>query len=133
MKSQAQVKNFFVSWKSYVLFSRYSSFCIFNHPMIYQICDAIMSVTTWNRVYFLIYLLNQVLLTHQAWSIDRYKQGQYFSEVFWTIWRTGVKFQALFNLATCSNYSITTYVKYPLFHFFERVNKGELKTTNINY
>ena len=33
----------FVSYKSCVLFSRYSSFCIFNHLMIYQICD-VMSI-----------------------------------------------------------------------------------------
>ena len=30
--SAAQVKNFLIFQKSYVLFSRYSSFCIFNHP-----------------------------------------------------------------------------------------------------
>ena len=41
--------------------------------------------------------------------------------------------QDLFNLATCSNYSITNYGKFPVFHFFEGVNKGELKAVNINY
>ena len=30
-------------------------------------------------------------------------------------------FQFLFNLATCSNYSITNYVKIPMFHVFEKV------------
>ena len=48
-------------------------------------------------------------------------------------WRTGAKLQALFNLATCSYYSIATYVKIPLFHFFEKVNKGHLKMVNFNY
>ena len=100
--------NFFVSWKSYVPFSRYSSFCIFNHPVIYQICDVMRSISTGHRVYFWIYLLNHNSLTHQSWSINRYKQGEYFSEIFWTIWRTGAKFQAVFNLAICSNYSIST-------------------------
>ena len=66
-------------------------------------------------------------------SIDRYKQDKKFSRMFWAIWTTGAKFQALFNFATCSNYSITNYVKFPVFHFFERVNKGELKMVNINY
>ena len=33
--SEAQVKNFFISKKNYVLLSRYSNFCIFKHPMIY--------------------------------------------------------------------------------------------------
>ena len=97
VSSEAQIKNFFVSWKSYVPFSRYSSFCNFNHPMIYQICDIIMSIRTWDMVYFWIYLLNQNSLTHQTWSIDRYQQRQYFSEIIWMTWMTGAKFQALFN------------------------------------
>ena len=86
--------------------------------------------STWDRVHFWIYLLNNKL-THQTWSIDRYKQLQYFSGSFWTIWRTGAKLQALFNLVTCSNYSMTNYVKFPVFHFVERVNKRELKMVNI--
>ena len=57
VRSEAQVKNCFVSYKSYVLFSRYSSVCIFNHSMIYEICDVIMSIITWDRVHFPIYLL----------------------------------------------------------------------------
>ena len=109
------------------------SFYIFNHPMIYQICDVMMSNSIWDRVHFWIYLLNHNSLTHLTWLIDRYKLGQNFSEIFWTIWRTGAKFQAHFNLATCSNYSITTYVKFPVFYFFERMNKEELKMVNINY
>ena len=50
--SEAQVEIFFVSWESYVPFSRYSSFCIFNHLMIYQICDIMMSINTRDRVHF---------------------------------------------------------------------------------
>ena len=38
------------------------------------------------------------------------------------IWRTGVKLHVLYNLATCSNYSIINYVKI-LFNFFEKVDK----------
>ena len=97
------------------------------------------SVTPWwvlvyeTGCIFWIYLLNHNSLTHQTWSIYRYKQGEYFSEIFWTIWRTGATFQGLFNLSTCSNYSKTYYVKFPVFHFFERVNKGELKMVNISY
>ena len=64
---------------------------------------------------------------------DRYKQGQYFSETFWTICRTGDKFEIFFSLAMCSNYWITKYVKIPVFHFFEKVNKGQLKIVNLNY
>ena len=49
------------------------------------------------------------------------------------IWRTGAKFQALFNSATCSNYSTTNYVKIPVFYFLEKVNEGQLKMVNVNY
>ena len=121
--SETQFNNFFVSQSNYVPFSRYSSFCIFTHLMIYQIYDVMISISTWKRVHFWIYLNS---LTHQSLSIDRYKQGQSFSEIFWTIWRTAVKFQTIFNLATCFSYSITNSVKFTVFNFFERVNKGEL-------
>ena len=42
-------------------------------------------------------------------------------------------FQVLFNLTTCPNYSITTSVKIPVFHFFEKVKKGLLKMINVHY
>ena len=101
-------------------------------PNQHRVCNLSRNVNTWDWVYFWIYLLNHNSLSYQTWPIDRYKQKQYFSEIFWMIWRTGAKFQALFNLATCSNYSTTNYVKFQVFHFFERVNKWELKTININ-
>ena len=101
--------------------------------MIDQICDVMMSISIWDRVNFWISFLSHNSLTHQTWSTDRYKQGQYFFEIFLTIWRTGAKFQALLDLATGSSYSITNYVKFPVFHFCESVNKGELKMVNINY
>ena len=47
--------------------------------------------------------------------------------------KTNEQFQALFNLTTCSNYSITNYVKIPVFHFLEKVNKGQLKMVNSSY
>ena len=40
---------------------------------------------------------------------------------------TGARFQVLFNLATYPYYSITKYVKIPVFHFSEKVNKELLK------
>ena len=42
--SEAQVKNFCISQKSYILFSRYSSFRVFIHPAIWEICDVMMSI-----------------------------------------------------------------------------------------
>ena len=57
----------------------------------------------------------------------RYKQGEKNSGIFWTIWRTGAKFQVLFNSATCSNYSINNYGMILVFHFFNFFFwKGEL-------
>ena len=49
------------------------------------------------------------------------------------ILRTGSKLQVLSNLATCCNYSITSYVKISVFHFLVKVNKGQLKMANVNY
>ena len=101
--------------------------------MIYQICEVMMSISTWDRVDFWKYLSNHNLSTHQTWSTDRYKQRQYFSDIFGTIWRTKAKFQTLFNLANFSNYSMTNYVKFPVFNFCEKVNKEQLKMVNISY
>ena len=64
---------------------------------------------------------------HQTWSIDRYKQEQYFFEIFWTIWKSRAKFQALLNLATCSNYSRSNFPSsFQCFIYYkgESVNKG---------
>ena len=88
---------------------------------------------TWDKVHFWIHLLNHKSWGHQTWSVDRYNQVQKFSVIFWTIWKTGVRFQVLFNLPTCSNYSITKYAKIPVFHFFEKVNKGQLKMVYVNH
>ena len=44
--SEAQIIFFFISQKNYVPLLSYSSLCIFNHPMIYQICDVTMSIST---------------------------------------------------------------------------------------
>ena len=59
VSSEVQIKNLFISYKNYVLFSKYLRFCIFNHTMIYQNCDVMMIISTWDRVHFWIYLLNQ--------------------------------------------------------------------------
>ena len=47
--------------------------------------------------------------------------------------QTGATFLVIFYSVTFSNYSITNYVKIPMFHFFEKVNKGQLKMVNIKY
>ena len=57
---------------------------------------------------------------------------QWFLLIFWTIWETGARFQALFNLTTCPNYS-TKYPKIPVFRFFEKVHKGQLKMIYVSH
>ena len=52
-------------------------------------------------------------------------QGKIFGNVY-LIWKTEAKLQALLNLPTSSNYSITNYSKFLVFHFFENV-LGDLK------
>ena len=74
--SKAQIKNFFISYKNYVPFSKLSSFRILNHPMIYQISEVKMSISTRDKVHFWIYLLNHKSWSRQTWPVDRYKQGQ---------------------------------------------------------
>ena len=66
-------------------------------------------------------------LTKLGQLIDINK-GNSFQESF-----GGLRLQVLFNLATCFNYSVTNYVKIPVFHFFEKANKGQLKMENANY
>ena len=80
VSSEAEVKNFFYFVEK--LFSVLKIFCIFNHPMIYQVCDIMMSISTWDRVHFWIYLLNHNSLSHQTWSIDWYTQVSNFQEFF---------------------------------------------------
>ena len=42
----------FLFHREIIFCSRYSSFSIFNYPMIYQICDVMMGISTWDRVHF---------------------------------------------------------------------------------
>ena len=58
------------------------SFCIINHAMIYQICDVMMSISTWDRVHFWIYFLNHRSLTHQLIDINKGNKFQEFFEQF---------------------------------------------------
>ena len=69
---------------------------------------------------FLNIFLNHNSSSQLTWPINRYKQGQLFSRIFLIIWMAATKLQILFNLATCSNYSITSYHKIPAFRFLKR-------------
>ena len=59
-------------------------------------------------IFLWIYLLNHNSLYHETWSTYKYKEGKEFSGIFCVIWKTGAKFQVLFNLVTSSNYTITS-------------------------
>ena len=131
MSSEAHF--FFIFRKSSVLFAKNLLFSIFNHLLICQICDVMVNISTWDRVHFWIYLLNYDSLSHQTWPFDKYKLGQKISRI-WKIGRSGASFQVLFNLASCSNYSINNYFKIQVLQFFEKVkNKRQLKMVNVNY
>ena len=68
---RSMLRIFSVIVKSYFTFSRYLSFYIFNNPMIYQICEIMISISTWDRVQFGINLLNHNSLSHQTLPINR--------------------------------------------------------------
>ena len=67
-----QLKNFSFSWKSYAMF------CISNHSINCKICDAMTSISTLERAYFVTYLLYHKSLGHETWPTSRYSYGQYF-------------------------------------------------------
>ena len=64
MSSEAHVNNFFISQKIYAPFLRYLSFCIFNHPVIYQICDVMMNISTFFNISFEPQLIKQANLAN---------------------------------------------------------------------
>ena len=86
VSSEAQVKNFLFRRNVMFLSRGIQFFCIFNHPVIYQICDVVMSISTWDRAHFWIYLLNHNSLSHQIWSMIDISKGNIFLKSFWTIW-----------------------------------------------
>ena len=120
----------FSFFRSYVPSSRYSSFCILTITWFTQ------SVMSWwvlvHDTFFNISFEQQLIKSPNLVNCW-YKPGQKLWGIFWTIWGTGAKFQDLFNFVVCSNYLITSYVKTPVFHFFEKMNRGQLKKINVNY
>ena len=91
---------------------------IFNHPMIYLICDVMMSISTRDRVYFWIDLFNHNSSSHQTGQLIDISEGNNFQKSFEQFGGLGLSFP--FYLATSSNCSINSYVKIPLFHFLKR-------------
>ena len=51
----------FLFHRKIMVHSRYSSFCIFNHPMIYPISDVTMSISTWDWMHFWISFKPQIM------------------------------------------------------------------------
>ena len=125
VSSESPVKNFLFC-REVMSVLKIFSFLHFNHLMIYQICDVMKSISTWDKVHFRKYFLSHSWLSHQTWSID-ISPGNNFQKSFEQF--GGVAF----NLTTCSNYWMATYIKIPMFHIFAKVNKGHLKMVNFYY
>ena len=89
LENIASIEEFFISWKIYALFSRYSMFCISNHSINCKVSDAMTSICTWERVHFVTYLLYHKSLGHETWPTSRYSYGQYFLKMFWKVGRNG--------------------------------------------
>ena len=70
-------------------------------------------------------------LSHQTWPIDIGK-GNTFQESFELFERLALSSESFFNLAACSNYATTNYIKISMIHLFEMVNKENLKMVNIS-
>ena len=69
---------------------------------------------------FHLHLLSHSSLSHQTCPIDSISQGNNFQKFFKQFKGLGLSY----NIATCSKYLIINYVKIPLFHFFQKVNRG---------
>lgn len=115
MLSRARLR-VFLFHRTVMFCSRYIQFFLF---LIIPWTSA--SMTPWwvlvhEYMYIFDYLSNYNLLDHGTWSNDRWDQRQYFSKIFWMIWKTTAKFP--FNLPTCSYYSITSHVTLLVFHSF---------------
>ena len=95
----------------------------------------IESVTSrWVLVHGARYIFKYIFwgTTHEVTKLGQWidiSKGINFLESF----EQCARFQGLFHLGTCPNYPLTNYVKIPLLHFFEKVNKGQLKIININH
>ena len=71
-------------------------------------------------------------LTHQTCSFDRYKQGKYFSEIFWLTWRTGTKFQA--GVYSSTNWSLFTEDQNSILNRVLKLNPlGVIKSVKSQY
>ena len=57
-------------------------FCILNDTMIYQTCDVMMEISTWERVHFWIYLLNHNSLSHKFGQFIDISKGNNFDKSF---------------------------------------------------
>ena len=70
---------------------------------------------------------------YSGWKCYEGLYGLQISLLVLRFFRTGGRFQVLFSLATFPNYSLIKYVKIPVFHFFEKVNKRQLKMVYVNH
>ena len=114
VSSEAQVKNYFYFVENLCSVLKIFKFLYFlpSHdlPNLWRH----VSISTWDGAFLNISFELQLIKSPKL--VSNINKGSNFQESFWTILRTGAKFQVLLNLATCSNYLITNYVKIALFH-----------------
>ena len=70
--SEAQVKNFLISLKSYCSVLKIFKFLYLKPSHDLPSCDVMMSLSTWGKFD---YILNVTSLSQQTWSIDTCKHG----------------------------------------------------------
>ena len=63
---------------SHAPFLRYSVFYITNHLINFGSCDVVMSISTVDRVFFWIYLLNRTSFGNETWSTSKCSYEQMF-------------------------------------------------------
>ena len=89
----------------------------------YQICDVMMSVSTWDRVPFWICLLNHNSWSHKLGQVIDISKANNYQEFFKHLRGPGLSSRSCsIYLPTRCNYSTANYVKISVFHFFEEVN-----------
>ena len=80
---EVQVKKFFYFVEKLCSVLEIFKFCVFNHPLIYEICDVMMNISsTWDRMHFWIYLLSHSSSVTKLSQLTDINKGNNFQESF---------------------------------------------------
>ena len=78
-----------------------------DHTLSHFSYNDITNISTRDRAYIWMYLLNCKSFLHETWSTNSH--GPYFRKTFCMFWRNGSQIQARFNLPTYRNQSETNF------------------------